>query len=91
MVQFLWRAVWQFSVFRKLHTESPENPALPLLDAHLRDLQTYVTQGLTHGCSWQHHSLLARSGGKPNVRQLVYSSPLPIFKLSYLSIFIVEL
>ena len=51
MVQLLWRTVWQFSVFQKLHTESPDNPALPLLDTYLRDLKTYVTQGRTHGCS----------------------------------------
>ena len=63
------RTVWQF--LKKLNTESPYDPAIPLLGIYPREMKTYI---YTKTCKQIFTAALlriAKSGNNPNAYKLI--------------------
>lgn len=41
--------------FKRLNTEAPCDPAIPLLVSHLREMKSYIHTQHAHECLEQHH------------------------------------
>ena len=60
LVQPLWKSVWRF--LKKLKTELPYDPAIPLLGLYLKKTKTLIRKDTCTQCSPQHYLQLPRYG-----------------------------
>jgi hypothetical protein len=55
LVQILWKTVWR--LLKKIRTELPNDPAIPLLGIYLKECESGYNKGTCTPCLLQHYSL----------------------------------
>ena len=69
MVSPLWKTVWRF--LKKLETELPYDPAIPLLGIYLKETKTLLEKIHAPQFSQQHYLQLPRYGSNLSVNQQI--------------------